>query len=155
MTNTKKNPFRVLGINHLGIVPKDFAQASDFFQDLLGLGFQGDEDVIDQQTKTRMFRSTSDEAQKEMPPFSRLELLAPMGDEGPIHKYLETKGGGIHHLALDVDDVAAALDYLNSKGVQLIDKTPRTGAHQTLVGFIHPRATGGILVELVQEKTRP
>ncbi|MBQ48887.1 MAG: hypothetical protein CMP10_15975 [Zetaproteobacteria bacterium] len=82
----------------------------------------------------------------------RLEILEnQQGEEGPIAKYLEKKGGGIHHVALNVDDVLAAIAELQSHNIQMIDTAPRKGAHNTLIAFVHPRSTGGILVELVEE----
>jgi methylmalonyl-CoA/ethylmalonyl-CoA epimerase len=73
--------------------------------------------------------------------------------EGAIGKFLEKKGSGVHHVALAVDDVARAVEHLISLGVKMIDETPRRGAHDTRIAFVHPEATGGLLVELVQERS--
>jgi methylmalonyl-CoA/ethylmalonyl-CoA epimerase len=143
-------PFKILGINHIGIAPKDVAKSKDFFSKILGLQCFGEEQVLDQKTNTIMFASQTDSAPS-ADSTSRLELLAPLTDVGPIADFLAKKGGGIHHLALTVDNIDAALAYLKNLGVQLVDETPRSGAHNTRIAFIHPRATGGLLLELVQE----
>ena len=82
---------------------------------------------------------------------SRVELLEPTSDDSPISKFLEKRGGGIHHIAVEVDDIVAALERLKSQGARLIDEAPRLGAEGCLVAFVHPATTGGVLLELVQE----
>lgn len=137
-------PFRILGINHIGLAPKAPQQTAAFFN-LINLPHLGDELVSEQKTFTRMYSTGSNTG-------SRLEILINQeGEPGPIGSFLEKKGGGIHHIALTVDNINAALNYLDVSGIELIDKTPRQGAHNTRIGFVHPRATGGILVELVEE----
>ena len=138
---------KITGINHVGIAAKDPKKASWFFREILKLPFQGEELVVDQKTNTIMF----DSGVGLLSP-GRLEILENQeGQEGPIAKYLEKKGGGIHHVALNVDDVLAAIAELQSHNIQMIDTAPRKGAHNTLIAFVHPRSTGGILVELVEE----
>ena len=133
---------KVLRINHIGIAPKNTALAASFFGDVLGLASQGDEVVAEQKVKVSFFQAEN----------SRIELLEATSPESPIAKFLEAKGSGIQHVALEVDDIDAWVSNLKSKGVRLIDQEPRTGAHDTRIVFIHPAATGGVLVELVQEK---
>lgn len=146
--------FKVLGINHVGLAPKNPAITRKFFSEFLGLAFHGDELVKEQKTLTAMFSSRD----RELPPQSgtssgaRLEILEPYEGTGPIAGFLEKKGSGIHHIALMVDSVDKALAFLKAKGVRMIDETPRSGAHNTRIAFIHPEATGGLLVELVEEK---
>ena len=82
---------------------------------------------------------------------SRIELLEGTSPESPISKFLEKRGGGVHHIAIAVDDIQSALADLKAKGARLIDETPRTGADGCLVAFIHPSSTGGVLLELVQD----
>ncbi len=138
---------KILGINHIGIAAKDPIKAQQFFKDVLGLPFLGTELVLEQKTNTIMFQASVESKPLE----SRLEILQNQdGEEGPIKKFIDTKGGGIHHIALHVDNLEEALRELTAKQVELIDKVPRKGAHHTRIAFIHPRATGGILVELVQ-----
>ena len=142
--------FHVLGINHLGIAPKDTAKSRWFFGEVLGLDFLGDELVREQQTLTSMFRTSNKIAAQE----PRLELLTPAEGsvDSPIAKFLEKKGAGIHHVALSVDNVEAAIAAMAKHGVRMIDSTPRNGAHHTRIAFVHPESTGGILVEFVQEQ---
>lgn len=141
------NDFKVLGINHVGLAPKDPAKARTFLTDILGLGFHGDELVKEQKTLTAMYSSSST---SETGP--RLEILIPSNGEGPIASFLEKKGSGIHHIAMLVDSVENAVASLKKKGVRLIDESPRPGAHETRIAFIHPESTGGLLIELVEEK---
>ncbi len=138
---------KILGINHLGIAAKDPEKARWFLAEVLKLPFLGEELVREQKTNTIMFESKVGPSSAE----ARLEILANQeGEEGPIKKFLETKGGGIHHMALSVDNLEAALAELKALKIELIDQKPRYGAHNSLIAFIHPRATGGILIELVQ-----
>lgn len=140
-------PFKVLGINHTGLAPKDPSVSAQFLNALLGLTHVGDEHVASQKTLTSMYLSNADSHAS-----PRLEILADdaTGD-GPIGKFLAKKGAGIHHLALTVDHVDAAIAYLMSQGVRMIDTISRPGAHQTRIAFIHPESTGGLLIELVEE----
>jgi methylmalonyl-CoA/ethylmalonyl-CoA epimerase len=124
-------------------------QARWFFVEALGVAHLGDELVGSQQTMTVMLSSTTAAG---APGEARLEILSPEAPgAGPIAKFLEKKGSGIHHVALSVDDVEAAIAHLTAKGVRMIDTAPRPGAHQTRIAFVHPESTGGLLVELVQE----
>jgi methylmalonyl-CoA/ethylmalonyl-CoA epimerase len=144
--------FRIQGINHLGIAPKDFDASKRFFCEILGLSSLGEEVVLEQRTLTHMIRSSEEPALPNAEP--RLELLAPQdGSQGsPIAQFLEKKGSGIHHVALRVDHVERAIAFLKSKGVRMVDDAPRDGAHHTKIAFVHPQSTGGILVELVEEQ---
>ncbi len=138
---------KVVGINHLGLAAKDPVKARWFLSEILGLPFLGEELVKEQKTNTIMFESSIGPAASA----ARLEIVANQdGEEGPIKKFIDTKGGGIHHMALSVDDLDAVLVELKTKGIELIDEKPRYGAHNSRIAFVHPRATGGILIELVQ-----
>ena len=138
----------ILGINHLGIAAKDPEKARWFFTEILKLPFVGEELVLEQKTQTLMFQSANHSHENE----ARLELLVNQaGEEGPIKKFIDTKGGGLHHLALTVENIELALTELKAQGIELIDQVPRGGAHNTRIAFVHPRATGGILLELVQQ----
>jgi methylmalonyl-CoA epimerase len=83
---------------------------------------------------------------------SRIELLEPTSDDSPISKFLEKRGGGIHHIAIEVEDIEKSLKTLREKGMRLIDESPRIGAEGCLVAFVHPSAANGVLLELVQSK---
>lgn len=138
---------KIVGINHLGLAAKDPVKARWFLSEILKLPFLGEELVKEQKTNTIMFESSAGSVASG----ARLEIVANQeGEEGPIKKYIDTKGGGIHHMALSVDNLDEALVELKAKGIELIDEKPRYGAHNSRIAFIHPRATGGILIELVQ-----
>jgi methylmalonyl-CoA/ethylmalonyl-CoA epimerase len=132
---------KVLRINHLGIAPKQAETAKHFFGNILKLANDGEETVPDQKVKVSFYQTEK----------SRLEILEPTEDASPVAKFLSERGGGIQHLALEVDDLDAWLVKLKAEGIQLIDSEPRYGAHNTRIAFIHPRSTGGVLVELTQE----
>ncbi len=136
------NGFKILGVEHIGLAPKNIADLRKILGSLLGLRFTGEELVPSQQTQTYFYES------EEMSP--RLEVLEAAGGQGPIAAFLEKKGAGIHHIALRVDHLEAALAFLTQNGVELIDKQPRPGAHGSKIAFLHPRASGGILIELVE-----
>ena len=130
---------RVLGIAHLGIAVQSLEKDGRFF-DLLGLIESHREEVASQKVMAS-FRPVGG---------SSLELLEPTTPDSPIAKALEKRGPGVHHICLDVDDVAAVLARLKAAGVRLVNETPFEGAHGCLVAFVHPAATGGILLELSQ-----
>lgn len=127
-------------INHLGIATKNIEEALDFWQDSLGLENIHTETVEDQKVRVAMLPVGE----------SRIELLEPTSDDSPISKFLEKRGPGIHHIAIEVEDIEASLNTLKEKGMRLIDEMPRTGAEGCLVAFIHPSSTNGVLLELVQ-----
>lgn len=127
-------------INHLGIATKGIDEALKFWSDALGLENVHTETVEDQKVRVAMLPIGE----------SRVELLEPTSDDSPISKFLEKRGGGIHHIAVEVDDIEASLAQLKSKGMRLIDEAPRIGAEGCLVAFVHPSAANGVLLELVQ-----
>jgi len=131
---------KIKRIAHLGIAVKDMDAGKQLYGSKLGLALKGDEVVEAQKVKVSFIGVGE----------SNLELLIPTADDSPIAKFLETKGEGFHHLALEVEDLAGALAELKAAGVRLIDEKPREGAHGMLVAFIHPKATYGLLVELCQ-----
>jgi methylmalonyl-CoA/ethylmalonyl-CoA epimerase len=142
--------WKILGINHVGLAPKDPAAARGFLGEKLGLKFAGEELVPTQKTNTIMFESVS--AGATGVGLGRLEILENQpGTDGPIAKFLAKKGSGIHHVAVSVDHCAAAIADLMAKGVKMIDESPRPGSHNTRVAFVHPEATGGLLIELVEQ----
>ena len=129
-------------INHLGIATKGIDEALKFWGDALGLENVHTETVADQKVRVAILPLGE----------SRIELLEPTSDDSPISKFLEKRGGGIHHIAVEVDDIEASLAKLRSQGVPLIDETPRIGAENCLVAFVHPAAANGVLLELVQTR---
>lgn len=131
---------KITRIAHLGIAVQDLEAPKKLYGDQLGLELQGEEVVETQKVKVSFIQVGE----------STLELLLPTASDSPVAKFLETRGEGFHHLALQVEDITAAVAELKAAGVRLIDETPREGAHGALVAFIHPKATFGLLVELVQ-----
>src|SRR5688500_1091181 len=128
-------------IHHIGVATGGIDDASELWEDLLGLSADHFEEVAGQQVRVCMLRVGE----------SRFELLEPMSADSPISKFLEKRGGGIHHIAVSVEDIQATLADLKTKGAKLIDEEPRVGAGGCLVAFIHPSSTGGVLLELVQD----
>jgi methylmalonyl-CoA/ethylmalonyl-CoA epimerase len=128
-------------INHLGIATKGIDEALKFWEDALGLENVHTEVVEDQKVRVAMLPIGE----------SRVELLEPTSEDSPISKFLEKRGGGIHHIAIDVENIEESLAQLKAKGMRLIDETPRIGAEGCLVAFVHPSSANGVLLELVQE----
>ncbi len=128
-------------INHLGIATKGIDEALRFWRDALGLENVHTEVVEDQKVRVAMLPLGE----------SRIELLEPTSEDSPISKFLEKRGGGIHHIAVDVEDIEQALQKLKDRGMRLIDETPRIGAEGCLVAFVHPSSANGVLLELVQQ----
>ena len=137
-----KLPFKIIGIEHVGIAVKDLNSISEIFGDLLGLDLRRREKVTDQQVITDIYHAGKD----------KLEFLKATSSYSPIAKFLEKRAEGMHHIALMVDNLQSALDYLNEHDVQLIDKSPRIGVEDLNIAFIHPKSTGGVLVELCEKK---
>jgi methylmalonyl-CoA/ethylmalonyl-CoA epimerase len=125
-------------IEHIGIAVKSLEEAIPFYENTLGLKCYAVEEVADQKVKTAFF----------MVGQTKIELLESTDPEGPIGKFIEKKGPGVHHLAFAVDDVNKSLTELGEKGVQLIDKTSRKGAEGLQIGFLHPKSTMSVLTEI-------
>ncbi len=131
---------KVLKINHLGIAVKSIEEGKKFWVDTLGLVFEGAETVEEQKVTTAFFPVGE----------SEIELLESTAPDGPVSKFIEKKGEGFQHVAFQVENIVEALEELKDKGVKLIDETPRIGAGGAKIAFLHPKATGGILVELCE-----
>ena len=127
-----------LVIDHIGIAVKSIDESLKFWETTLGIKCHGVEEVTEQKVKTA-FLPVKD---------SEIELLEATSPESPVAKFIEAKGEGIHHLAIRVENLEEALAELKEKGVRLIDEKPRLGAGGARIAFIHPKATGGILLEL-------
>ncbi len=131
---------KLLKISHLGIADKPLAEAMERLERIFGIQAEHTEEVADQKVRTAFYPIGQ----------STLEYLESTDPEGPIGKFLEKRGPGIHHIAFEVDDVDAAVKELLAKGVRMIDKEPRKGAHGNRIAFIHPAETGGVLIEVCQ-----
>ena len=133
--------FKILGIEHIGIAQdKNSDKLSSFFEGILNMKKKS-EIVEDQKVLTDIFDTGS----------GKIELLSATDTESVINKYLAKKGESVHHIAILVDDLNEALDYLKSKNVKLINETPQRGADNMRIAFVHPHSTPGILLELCQE----
>ena len=128
-------------IEHIGIAVNSLDEAIPYYENVLGLKCYAIEEVTDQKVKTAFF----------MVGQTKIELLESTDPEGPIGKFLEKKGPGVHHLAFAVDNVNEALADVAGKGVQLIDKAGRKGAEGMNIGFLHPKSTLGVLTEFCSE----
>jgi len=127
-------------LDHIGIAVSDLPASLAFFKDVLGLHVETSEEIASQKVRAHFLTAGQ----------STLELLEPTAPESPIARFLEKRGPGMHHVALRVDDIGAALAHLKARGIRLIDERPRPGAEGSLVAFIHPSAAHGVLVELKQ-----
>ena len=129
-------------IDHIGIATNGIDAAARWWREVLGLDFGETEDVPEQNVRVAKLPLGE----------SSIELLEPISADSPISKFLDKRGPGIHHVAVRVDDIRAALAEMKAKGARLIDEQPRTGAGGCLVAFVHPSSTGGVLLELVQNR---
>ena len=127
-------------INHIGVAVKDLDEAIKLYRDQLGLEFKGTDVVESQKVKVAFFKIGE----------TNIELVAATSPDSPIAKYLEKNREGIHHICFQVDNINDALKTLKEKGVKLINEEPRKGAHGTLVAFIHPKSTNGVLTEICE-----
>jgi methylmalonyl-CoA/ethylmalonyl-CoA epimerase len=132
-------------IEHIGIAVKSLDSAIPLYEELLGLKCYAVEEVTDQKVKTAFFKIGE----------TKIELLESTDPDGPIGKFIEKKGEGVHHIAFaTTEGLQNSLDELSEKGVQLIDKAPRKGAEGLSIAFLHPKSTGGILTELCENPSQ-
>ena len=132
-------------LDHIGIACNNLESSSTFWR-LIGLRQGGDELVEDQGVTTRFFSTSS-----ENPMTPKIELLEPTGPDTPIGKFLGKRGPGVQQVCFRVEDISSMIDLLLENGVEMIDRIPRKGAHDSLIAFVHPKSTGGVLVELAQK----
>ncbi|MDY6934900.1 MAG: methylmalonyl-CoA epimerase [Spirochaetota bacterium] len=131
---------KIKHIDHIGIAVNDIKASLSFYRDVLGLKLEDTEVVEEQKVKVAFLPLGEGE----------FELLESTEKDGPIAKYIEKKGEGIQHIALRVENIEEALAELKSKGIKLIDENPRKGAGGAQIAFLHPKATGGVLLELCE-----
>ena len=131
-------------IEHIGIAVKDLLTAVDFYENVLGLKCYNIEEVADQKVKTAFFQIGQ----------TKIELLQSTEPDGPIGKFIDKKGEGIHHIAFAVDKIEDQLEHASKMGVNLIDSSPRKGAEGLDIAFLHPKSTSGVLIELCENKNR-
>ncbi|OYY99444.1 MAG: methylmalonyl-CoA epimerase [Sphingobacteriia bacterium 28-36-52] len=128
-------------IEHIGIAVKDLATSIPLFEKLLNSTCYKTEEVASEKVMTAFFKTGE----------SKIELVASTDPEGVIAKYIDKKGEGMHHIAFDVTDIQAEMSRLVSEGFTLLNETPKKGADNKLVCFLHPKGTNGVLIELCQE----
>ena len=131
---------KVTRIDHIGVAVKGIELAGKFYTDILGLQIEDIEHVADQRVNVAFIPVAG----------SEIELLASTDPNGPVAKYLDSRGEGVQHIAFRVEDIEEALNELKEKGVRLIDQEPRKGAGGAKIAFIHPKETNGVLVELCE-----
>ena len=129
-------------IDHIGIATRQLEDGLAVWRDALGLQLDGTEEVAEQGVRIAMLQVGD----------THIELLEALHPDSPVGKFLAKRGPGIHHIAVEVPDIKAALAELKDKGARLIDETPRVGAGGCLVAFVHPSTTNGVLLELVQHQ---
>jgi methylmalonyl-CoA/ethylmalonyl-CoA epimerase len=129
-------------IDHIGIAVWSIDEKMELYRDVLGMEFEGVETVEEQGVKVAFFRIGE----------SMIELLEPIDDDGPVAKFLDRHGEGIHHLAMGTQDIDGARERVAEGSVRLLSDAPRDGAHNKLISFMHPKDTGGVLMELTQRR---
>ncbi len=131
----------VRGLHHVAIAVRSLERSRSVYETALGMTGSQPEHVADQRVNVLVLHAGS----------QRVELVEPASPDSPISGFLEKRGEGLHHLAWRVDDCARAITTLRERGVRLIDEAPRAGAHGTRIAFLHPKSTGGVLMELVED----
>jgi methylmalonyl-CoA/ethylmalonyl-CoA epimerase len=131
-------------IEHIGIAVKNLDESIKYYEEVLGLECYNVEEVADQKVKTAFFQVGD----------TKIELLESTDPEGPIGKFIEKKGEGIHHMAFAVKNIEDQLKHAEDKGIRLIDKAPRKGAEGLNIAFLHPKSTFGVLTELCEDKNK-
>ena len=132
---------KVLGIEHIGIAVDNFTNDAPFWKFLMRGNAEYDEEVLEQKVNTKIFDTSR----------GKIELLEATDPESAIAKFIESNGKGVHHICLHVENINEALQELKKFGITLIDNEPRIGAEGYKIAFIHPKSTGGVLVELAEK----
>ena len=133
---------KIKGIEHIGIAVESLAKDSPFWKHILNLEQKGKETVASEGVLTDIYETGR----------GKIELLEAIGKDSTIARYLEKRGAGVHHVCFEVEDIHLSIEELIDKGIEVIYKEPKIGAEGFLVTFIHPKSTGGVLVELAQQK---
>jgi methylmalonyl-CoA/ethylmalonyl-CoA epimerase len=131
-------------IEHIGIAVKDLKEAIAFYENVLGFKCYAIEEVAEQKVRTAFFKVGE----------TKIELLESTDPEGPVGKFVENRGEGVHHIAFAVKGLTEALPALEEKGIRLIDKSPRKGAEGLNIAFLHPKSTFGVLTELCEDPNK-
>ncbi len=129
-------------IDHIGIAVHSIEEAAPLYEETFGLVFEGEEEVTSQGVKVAFFSAGE----------TMIELLEPLDEEGPIARFLERRGPGVHHIALGCEDIEETRETMESRSIRLLSEAPRVGAHNKLISFMHPGDTGRVLFELTQKQ---
>ena len=132
---------KILGIEHIGIAVDDLNESSSFWGNILNILHTHTEDVTSEKVNTKIYNTMS----------GKIELLTSLDSDSPIANFLKNRGPGIHHVCLEVDDIYQAIDELKDSNIQVLNDVPKTGAEGFKIAFIHPKSTGGVLVELAEK----
>jgi methylmalonyl-CoA/ethylmalonyl-CoA epimerase len=127
-------------VEHIGIAVSNLKKSIDLYEKILGVKCYNIEEVVDQKVRTAFFLIGQ----------TKIELFESTDPSGSIAKFIEKKGEGIHHIAFAVNDIEKQLNYMGNLGIQLIDSIPRRGAENMNIAFLHPKSTGGVLIELCE-----
>ena len=130
----------ITGLDHIAIAVPDLQAAIARFAEDMGIPLKGTEDVPSAKTTTAFFPISG----------TQIELIHPLNGEGPVAKFLDKRGGGLHHICFSTDDIEADMARLQAKGYRFLSEAPKPGAHGTRVAFIHPKSAGGVLIELAE-----
>ena len=144
MQSLKRSKHMMRKIEHIGIAVKDLAASNQIFEDMLGVAPYKQEEVQSEHVLTSFFQVGE----------SKIELLQATSPDSAIAKYLEKNKEGIHHIAFDVEDIFAEIDRLKAKGYTLIHESPKEGADNKIIAFMHPKSSNGVLVELCQDRSQ-
>jgi len=131
-----------VGVDHVGVAVKNLDEAISLYRDILGFKLEGVHILAERKVRVAFFSSGGE---------TRIELLEPLSSDSPVAKFLETRGEGIQHIAVKVDNIDAIMESLKQKGASLIDEKPRIGAEGAKISFVHPKSTRGVLLELVKK----
>lgn len=129
-------------IEHIGIAVKNLEESINLYENIFGLKCYAVEEVKDQKARTAFFQVGE----------TKIELLETTEPDGPIGKFIEKRGEGVHHIAFAIEDINQSLKEIETKGIQLIDKEARAGAENFNIAFLHPKSTNGVLIELCKKK---
>lgn len=129
-------------LEHIGIAVKSISESNPLFKTLLGNDYYKTEGVESEGVKTAFYDGGN----------VKIELLEATSEDSPIHKFLQKRGEGLHHMAFEVEDIAARMEELRAQGIRLLNETPKEGADNKLICFLHPKDTNGVLIELCQER---
>ena len=134
---------KIIGIEHIGIAVNDLDTTSSFWERALGLPHTHTEDVKSEGVRTKIFDTGK----------GKIELLKSINNNSPIRKFLEKRGSGIHHVCLQVDNINNAINELKDLNIQVLSEEPKVGAEGYKIFFVHPKSTGGVLVELAEKSS--